>query len=115
MTVTIKVLNKGTFNLLRNMENLGLIHMQNSMQSDTENTTLQDKRHNRWLQGCCKNLPGGSVEDFLAACRIDKQRELAMWQLPAVPAQLEISPINTTRNCSLSINNSAPENIGEDN
>jgi hypothetical protein len=32
----------------------------------------------RWLRGCCKNLPGGSVDDFLAHCRSDKEQELAV-------------------------------------
>jgi hypothetical protein len=33
---------------------------------------------NRWLRGCCKNQPGGSVDDFLTNCRSDKERELAI-------------------------------------
>jgi hypothetical protein len=34
--------------------------------------------HNRWLRGCCKNQPGGSVDDFLTHCRSDKEQELAI-------------------------------------
>jgi hypothetical protein len=33
---------------------------------------------NRWLRGCCKNQPGGSVDDFLTHCHSDKERELAI-------------------------------------
>ena len=38
----------------------------------------EDKRSFRWLRGCCENIPGGSVEDFLARCREDKEHELAI-------------------------------------
>jgi len=30
----------------------------------------------QWLRGCCKDIPGGSVEDFLARSRADKEHEL---------------------------------------
>jgi hypothetical protein len=33
---------------------------------------------NRWLRGCCKNQPGGSVDDFLTHCHSDKEREIAI-------------------------------------
>ena len=39
----------------------------------------QGSRSWRDLQGCCKGQ-GGSVEDFLADCRADKERERAIEQ-----------------------------------
>ena len=75
MTVTIEVINKGTLNLMRDMEGLGLIHMQPPASRVTEKTAFEDNRPNRWLRGCCKNLPGNSVDEFLANCRADKERE----------------------------------------
>ena len=38
----------------------------------------EDKNSYQWLRGCCENVPGGSVEDFLARCREDKEHELAI-------------------------------------
>ena len=37
----------------------------------------ENSRSWRDLYGCCKDQPG-SVEDFLADCRADKERELAI-------------------------------------
>ena len=78
MLVTIEVINKGTLSLLREMENLGLIHVRPSVSQSIASTSPDDKRSNRWLKGCCKNLPEGSVDEFLARCRADKERELAI-------------------------------------
>ena len=44
----------------------------------TEKASRNDENPHRWLRGCCKNVPGGSVEDFLARCREDKEHELAI-------------------------------------
>jgi hypothetical protein len=60
------------------MEGLGLLHIQPSISQDTVKNAPEDSTPNRWLRGCRKNLPGGSVEDFLARCRADKERELTM-------------------------------------
>jgi hypothetical protein len=76
MTITIEVINQKTINLLREMEKLGLIHMQISVPHVVENTIFDNERSNRWLRGCCKNLPEGSVDDFFERCRADKKCEL---------------------------------------
>jgi len=36
------------------------------------------KDPNRWGRGLTAGTPGGSVDDFLARCREDKERELAL-------------------------------------
>ena len=74
MTLTIELKNQGTLNLLRELESLGLIHMQ----SPPGNIQRESGHSKRWLRGCCKDLPEGSVDEFLARCRIDKQLELAI-------------------------------------
>ncbi|MCL2382227.1 MAG: hypothetical protein FWC64_11685, partial [Treponema sp.] len=66
--------NRETLNLLRELEGLGLIRLQNSVSKDI---TQEGTHSNRWLRGCCKSLPKGSVNEFLARCRADKDRELA--------------------------------------
>ena len=53
--------------------------------------------HNwRWLEGCCKNLPHGSVDEFLARCREDKEYELSLEKRQEVEraryANTELSP-----------------------
>ena len=78
MTVTVEVLNKGSLNLLREMENLGLINLHTSVSRISEKISRNDQSPYRWLRGCCKSIPGGSVEDFLARCREDKEHELAI-------------------------------------
>ena len=70
-------MNPGTLNLLKDMEGLGLIHMQPPALSENAKNPPERSRTYRDLQGCCKNLPGGSVDQFLANCRTDKERELA--------------------------------------
>jgi len=70
MVVTVKIINQEALNLLRNMENLRLIHMQ---------TSVSEKKHSyRKLRGVHKNIPGASVEEFLARCHTDKEQELVM-------------------------------------
>jgi hypothetical protein len=78
MTVTVDVINRETLNLLRNMESLGLIHVRPSVPESAVNTATDKNRPARWLRGFCKNNPGGTVKDFLANCRADKERELAL-------------------------------------
>ena len=78
MTVTIKVTNQDTLNLLRNMENLGLIHMLTDTSPDIHKADEEEKYSHRKLRGIHKNLPGASVDEFLARCYADKERELAM-------------------------------------
>ena len=77
MTVTIEVINKETFNLLQNMENKGLIHIKTGASCAPEKTPSGDTYAYRKLRGVHKNLPGASVDEFLAGCHADKKRELA--------------------------------------
>ena len=77
MTVTIEVIKQGTINLLKDMESLGLIHIQSAVAQDTAKTAAESGRSWRDLYGCCEGQPG-TVEDFLADCRADKERELAI-------------------------------------
>ncbi len=74
MTVTIEVMKRETFDLLKNMESLGLIHMQQPVSAENENSAYKNAWHR--LRGIHKNIPGASVADFLANCRTDKEREL---------------------------------------
>ena len=78
MTVTIEVINQGAFNLLQNMESQGLIHVKTSVSRNPKKTEQKKKHSNRWLRGIHKNLPGASVDEFLANCRADKEKELAI-------------------------------------
>jgi hypothetical protein len=77
MTVTVEVKNQGTFDLLRAIESLGLIHVNSPVPTQTAEKTVQEEEPSyHRLRGCCKNIPGASVEDFLARCREDKEHEL---------------------------------------
>ena len=77
MTVTIEVMNQGTLNLLRDMEGLGLIHVNSPIPPQTAEKTEQGEEPS-WhrLRGIHKNIPGASVENFLARSRADKEHEL---------------------------------------
>jgi len=77
MTVTVEVINSGTLNLLRDMEGLGLLHVNSPVPPQTAEKTEQKKEPPyHWLRGCHKGLHKGTVEDFLADCRKDKEHEL---------------------------------------
>ena len=78
MTVNVEIMNHETLNLLRDLENLGLIHMQPSAAPDAEKTAQNDKHSFQRFRGIHAGLHGGSVEEFLAGCREDKERELAI-------------------------------------
>ena len=83
MQVTIEVKNKGTLNLLRELEVIGFIQVQTPVLKDTENSAqffTEQKRDWRRFEGCCKNSSNGSVDEFLARCREDKKYELAIEQ-----------------------------------
>jgi hypothetical protein len=67
LTVTVEVKNQRTLDLLKAIEGVGLIHVNSSEKPEKEKTPPY-----HWLQGCCKNIPGGSAEDFLVHCREDK-------------------------------------------
>jgi transposase-like protein len=77
MTVTVEVKNQRTFDLLKSIEGLGLIHVNSPVSTQTaQKTDEEEKSSYRWLRGCHKGLHNGSVEDFLADCRADKEHEL---------------------------------------
>ena len=73
-----EVINKGSLNLLRSMESIGLIHLKPHISRDTEETIPENKYSFRWMRGIYKGLPGASVDEFLAECRADKEREFAI-------------------------------------
>ena len=78
MTVTIEVINQQTLNLLRDMEDMGLIQMKTPGSQTNTGTAKDSVAPYNWLRGCCKNLPGGSVNDFLKRSHTDKDREFAI-------------------------------------
>jgi len=75
-TVTVEVMNPKTLDLLKSIEGLGLIHVKSPEAQTAEKTEQKKEPPHRWMRGCSKGIPGGSVEDFLADCRKDKEREL---------------------------------------
>ena len=78
MTVTIEIKKPGTLNLLRELENLGLIHVRPSVSQDAENDAQEDKYSFQQLRGIHKGIPGASVEAFFARKREDKEYELVI-------------------------------------
>lgn len=76
MEVTVELINKGSLNLLKEMANLGLIHLYTSARKDTEESEQEEQPSYLRFLGCSKGVPGGSVDDFLARCREDKEHEL---------------------------------------
>jgi hypothetical protein len=77
MTVTVEVKNQKTFDLLRAIEDLGLIHVNSPIPQKTDDKTEQkEKPSYHSLMGCHKGIPGASVEDFFARSRADKEHEL---------------------------------------
>ena len=78
MTVTVEVINKGSLNLLKEMENLGLINLSTSASLISEKASRENKSSYLSFRGCSKTISGNSVEDFLAHCREDKEYELTI-------------------------------------
>jgi len=78
MTVNVEIMNHGTLNLLNAMENIGLIHVQPSVPQNAEKTAGDAKRSFQRFRGIHAGLHGGSVEEFLAGCREDKEHEFAI-------------------------------------
>jgi hypothetical protein len=77
MTVTVEVKNQRTFDLLKVIEDLGLIHVNTPVPPQTAEKTAQEETPaNPWMRGCHKGLHKGTVEDFLADCRADREHEL---------------------------------------
>jgi hypothetical protein len=71
MTVTVELKNRRTLDLLKAIEGVGLIRVNSPEKPDQEETPPY-----HWMQGCCKGIPGGSVDDFLARSSADKEHEL---------------------------------------
>jgi len=77
MTVTVEVKNQRTFELLKAIEGLGLIHVNPPVPPQAAEKTAQEETPSyHRLMGCHKGLHNGTVEDFLADCRADKEHEL---------------------------------------
>ena len=76
MTVTVEVKNQKSLDLLKAIEGVGLIHVNSPIPAQTAEKANDEKPPYDRLRGCCKNIPGGSVDDFLARCREDKEHEL---------------------------------------
>jgi len=76
ITVTVEVKNQRTLDLLKAIEGLGLIHVNSPVPSQTTETAVHEEPPPyHWLRGIHKGM-GGSVENFLAGCRADKEHEL---------------------------------------
>jgi hypothetical protein len=79
MIITVEIINPGTLDLLRDLENMGLIHLQpfegDHSQKTAEPTQETLPSYHR-LRGIHKSIQGGSVEDFLMRSRADKEHEL---------------------------------------
>lgn len=78
MTVTVDVINHKTLNLLKNLESLGLIHVKSPILQELAEEVHENPPSYYKLMGVHKNLHNGSVEDFLADCRADKEQEFAI-------------------------------------
>jgi len=77
MTVTVEVKNQGTFDLLKAIEGLGLIHVNSPVQPQASEMAVHEEPPPYLrLMGCHKGLHKSTVEDFLADCRMDKEHEL---------------------------------------
>ena len=78
MTLTVEVINKGSLNLLKEMENMGLINLRPSVSVDSEKASHENRASYLSFRGCSKNMSCSSVDNFLARCREDKEHELAI-------------------------------------
>jgi len=77
MTVNVEVKNRKALDLLKAIEGVGLIHVNSSVTPQITEMEVHEKTPPyRWLRGCHKGLHNGTVEDFLADCRKDKEHEL---------------------------------------
>jgi len=57
---------------------MGLINLHTSVSLNSEKASQENKASYLSFRGCSKNVPGGSVDDFLSSCREDKEHELAI-------------------------------------
>jgi hypothetical protein len=76
MTVTVEVKNQRTLDLLKAIEGVGLIHVNSPIPANTAEKAGQEEiPPYHWLRGAHKGLHNGTVEEFLADCRADKEHE----------------------------------------
>jgi len=78
MTLTVEVKNQGTLSLLQVLENMGLLYVHSSAFQNTAETVCEGAPSYLKYRGIHKNLPGGSVNNFLARSREDKEYKLAI-------------------------------------
>jgi hypothetical protein len=71
-------MNPKSMNLLRGMEDLGLIHVQDPAPKEAEYAVHGGKSSWQKMRGIHKGLPGASVDEFLARCQADKEHEIAI-------------------------------------
>jgi len=79
MYLTVEIINDGAINLLNDLESLGLVRVKPAVSQGTKKT-VTDEQYASFLKlrGIHAGIPGASVENFLAECREDKKRELAI-------------------------------------
>jgi hypothetical protein len=78
MTLTVEVKEEAAIKLLNDLESQGLINVKPVVSQEKEKAAGRDYNSFLQLRGIHKNIPGASVEDFLARCREDKEYELAI-------------------------------------
>jgi hypothetical protein len=79
MILTVEVKEQAAVKLLNDLESLGLIQVKPVVSQSTEKAADGDEKYSfLQLRGIHKNIPGASVEEFLARCREDKEHELAI-------------------------------------
>jgi hypothetical protein len=79
MILTVEVIDNTAINTLNDLESKGLIHVKPAVTLGNEKSNdLGDRYSFIQLRGIHENIPGASVEEFLARCREDKEYELAI-------------------------------------
>ena len=79
MILTVEVKEQAAIKLLNDLESLGLIHVKPVVSPNNEKPKGENNKNSfLQLRGIHKNIPGASVEEFLARCREDKEHELAI-------------------------------------
>ena len=79
MTLTVEIINHGAISLLNDLETLGLINVKPIVNPDNEKKIDKDEKYSfMQLRGVHKDIPGASVEEFLARSREEKAYELAI-------------------------------------
>jgi len=79
MTLTVEVIENAAINLLNDLESLGLIHVKPAVSQNGEKPADGDDKYSfLQLRGIHRNIPGASVEEFLARSREEKEHELGI-------------------------------------